>query len=135
VHQRLGRDFTIQSLRDQGYKAIFLGIGLPKGRKLDLPARISRAFTTAWIFCAHSMRGTRSRGRKIIVIGGGNVAYDVARSAVRPQDEFEPTEAAGDVHTGDATALDVARSAVRMSGHREVHVVCLEAEANARRRS
>ncbi len=65
-------------------------------------------------------------GRKIIVIGGGNVAYDVARSAVRPQDPFEPTEAAGDIHSGDATALDVARSAVRMSGHREVHVVCLE---------
>ena len=34
---RLGRDFTIASLRREGYKAIFLGIGLPKGRKLALP--------------------------------------------------------------------------------------------------
>jgi NADPH-dependent glutamate synthase beta subunit-like oxidoreductase len=36
-NQRLGRDFTISSLRNDGYKAIFLGIGLPKGRKLPLP--------------------------------------------------------------------------------------------------
>ena len=34
---RLGRDFTIAEPARQGYKAIFLGIGLPKGRKLDLP--------------------------------------------------------------------------------------------------
>jgi len=126
-NQRLGRDFTIQSLRDQGYKAIFLGIGLPKGRKLDLPgANLTGVYDGMDFLRAFNEGHPLPVGRKIIVIGGGNVAYDVARSAVRPQDEFEPTEAAGDVHTGDATALDVARSAVRMSGHREVHVVCLE---------
>src|SRR5208283_5889568 len=36
-NQRLGRDFTIASLRRDGFKAIFLGIGLPKGRKLAMP--------------------------------------------------------------------------------------------------
>src|SRR5215471_14535928 len=36
-NMRLGRDFTISSLRRDGFKAIFLGIGLPKGRKLPLP--------------------------------------------------------------------------------------------------
>jgi len=36
-NQRLGRDFTLASLRRDGYKAIFLGIGLPKGRKLAMP--------------------------------------------------------------------------------------------------
>jgi NADPH-dependent glutamate synthase beta subunit-like oxidoreductase len=36
-NQRLGRDFTIASLRRDGFKAIFLGIGLPKGRKLPIP--------------------------------------------------------------------------------------------------
>jgi ferredoxin len=46
------------------------------------------------------------------VIGGGNVAYDVARSAVRPHE--------------DHIAYDVARSAVRISADKEVHVVCLE---------
>src|SRR5208283_3638794 len=34
---RLGRDFTLSDLRHVGYKAIFIGIGLPKGRKLPLP--------------------------------------------------------------------------------------------------
>jgi len=36
-NMKLGRDFTIQELRDQGYKAVFLGVGLPNGRKLSLP--------------------------------------------------------------------------------------------------
>ena len=36
-NMRLGRDFSIASLRKEGYKAIFLGIGLPKGRKLPIP--------------------------------------------------------------------------------------------------
>jgi NADPH-dependent glutamate synthase beta subunit-like oxidoreductase len=49
----------------------------------------------------------------VIVIGGGNVAYDVARSAVRPHDD----------------SYDVARSALRLSADKEVHVVCLESRA------
>ncbi|MGD0632491.1 MAG: FAD-dependent oxidoreductase, partial [Terracidiphilus sp.] len=65
-------------------------------------------------------------GKKIVVIGGGNVAYDVARSAVRPQDAFSPVAPNADMHSSESTALDVARSAVRMEGHKEVHVVCLE---------
>jgi len=54
-------------------------------------------------------------GKRIVVIGGGNVAYDVARSAVRPHDEH--------------VAYDVARSALRLSADKEVHVVCLESRA------
>jgi NADPH-dependent glutamate synthase beta subunit-like oxidoreductase len=55
-------------------------------------------------------------GKRIVVIGGGNVAYDVARSAVRP-------------HPDDHIAYDVARSALRVSADKEVHVVCLESRA------
>ena len=65
-------------------------------------------------------------GKKIVVIGGGNVAYDVARSAVRPLDQ---DNASADMHSGESTAFDVARSAVRMSADKEVHVVCLESRA------
>jgi ferredoxin len=53
-------------------------------------------------------------GRRVLVIGGGNVAYDVARSAVRPEGH---------------EMYDVARSALRLSGDKEVHVVCLESRA------
>ena len=112
-NQRLGRDFTIASLRRDGYKAIFLGIGLPKGRKLSMPGSDNEDVIDGMDFLRAFNAGTPlPLGKRIIVIGGGNVAYDVARSAVRPHDEH--------------VAYDVARSALRLSGDKEVHVVCLE---------
>jgi NADPH-dependent glutamate synthase beta subunit-like oxidoreductase len=126
-NQRLGRDFTIQSLREQGFKAIFLGVGLPKGRKLDLPgADLAGVYDGMDFLRAFNEGNPLPVGNRIIVIGGGNVAYDVARSAVRPQDSFGPTSTGDDVHSSESVAMDVARSAMRMSGEREVHVVCLE---------
>jgi ferredoxin len=65
-------------------------------------------------------------GKRIIVIGGGNVAYDVARSAVRPLQSMEHGEAVEDMQRGESVAYDVARSAVRLGDDKEVHVVCLE---------
>jgi NADPH-dependent glutamate synthase beta subunit-like oxidoreductase len=126
-NQRLGRDFTIQSLREQGFKAIFLGVGLPKGRKLDLPgAGLSGVYDGMDFLRAFNEGHPLPVGKRIVVIGGGNVAYDVARSAVRPLDAFAPAAPNTDMHSSESTALDVARSAVRMEGEREVHVVCLE---------
>jgi NADPH-dependent glutamate synthase beta subunit-like oxidoreductase len=126
-NQRLGRDFTIKSLREQGFKAIFLGVGLPKGRKLDLPgANLTGVYDGMDFLRAFNEGNPLPVGKRIVVIGGGNVAYDVARSAVRPQDQFAPAAPVSDVHSSEATALDVARSAVRMEGDKEVHVVCLE---------
>jgi NADPH-dependent glutamate synthase beta subunit-like oxidoreductase len=110
---RLGRDFSIRSLREEGYKAIFLGIGLPKGRKLPLPGSEFEGVLDGMDFLrAFNSAKPLPLGKRVIVIGGGNVAYDVARSAVRPHE--------------DHIAYDVARSAVRLSGDKEVHVVCLE---------
>lgn len=112
-NMRLGRDFTIASLRAEGYKAIFLGIGLPNGRKLSLPGGDAEGVIDGMEFLRAFNAGTPlALGKRVIVIGGGNVAYDVARSAVRPQDEH--------------IAYDVARSALRLSADKEVHVVCLE---------
>ncbi len=126
-NQKLGRDFTIASLREQGFKSIFLGIGLQKGRKLDLPgADLDGVFDGMDFLRAFNEGKPLPVGRKIIVIGGGNVAYDVARSAVRPVDAAESDTSAEDIHRGETTAYDVARSAMRMSGEREVKVVCLE---------
>jgi formate dehydrogenase (NADP+) beta subunit len=111
--QRLGRDFSIAGLREQGYAAIFLGIGLPKGRKLPMPGADHESAIDGMDFLRAFNSGTPlPLGRRVLVIGGGNVAYDVARSAVRPPDEHE--------------AYDVARSALRLSADKEVHVVCLE---------
>jgi formate dehydrogenase (NADP+) beta subunit len=111
-NQKLGRDFSIADLRAQGYRAIFLGIGLPKGRKLPLPGGNTPGVVDGMDFLRAFNAGTPlPLGKRVIVIGGGNVAYDVARSAVRP---------------GHDDAYDVARSALRISGDKEVHVVCLE---------
>ena len=116
---RLGRDFTISDLRHVGYKAIFLGIGLPKGRKLPLPGADSPNVLDGMDFLRAFNAGKPvSLGRRVVVIGGGNVAYDVARSARR--------EAMADMERSEQVAYDVARSALRMSGDKDVHVVCLE---------
>ena len=113
-NQRLGRDFTIASLRRDGYRAIFLGIGLPKGRRLPLEGSDHEGVLDGMDFLrAFNSGKPLPLGKRVVVIGGGNVAYDVARSAVRPHDD----------------AYDVARSALRLSGDKEVHVVCLESRA------
>jgi len=116
-NMRLGRDFTISSLRRDGYQAIFLGIGLPKGRKLPLPGAETQGVIDGMDFL-RAFNGGRPLplGKRIVVIGGGNVAYDVARSAVRPPHD-------------EQMAYDVARSAIRLSADKEVHVVCLESRA------
>jgi len=126
-NQRLGRDFTIASLRAQGYKAIFLGVGLPKGRKLDLPgSNLAGVYDGMDFLRAFNEGNPLPVGEKILVIGGGNVAYDVARSAVRPLEAMAPEDTVADIQRGESVAYDVARSAMRISHDKEVHVVCLE---------
>jgi NADPH-dependent glutamate synthase beta subunit-like oxidoreductase len=112
---RLGRDFTIAQLRRDGFKAIFLGVGLPKGRRLPLPGAKAEGVIDGMDFLRAFNGGTPlPLGKRVVVIGGGNVAYDVARSAVRPHDD----------------SYDVARSALRISADKEVHVVCLEGRSD-----
>jgi len=124
---RLGRDFTLGDLRRDGYRAIFLGIGLPKGRKLSLPGADRSMVYDGMDFLRSFNEGKPlPLGRRIVVIGGGNVAYDVARSAVRPFESMARPEAMSDMERGEQVAYDVARSALRLSGDKEVHVVCLE---------
>lgn len=127
VNMRLGRDFTIADLRRQGFKAIFLGIGLPKGRKLSIPgADASMVYDGMDFLRAFNEGKPLQLGRRVVVIGGGNVAYDVARSAVRPAELLKKVDALAEMERGEQVAYDVARSALRMSGDKEVHVVCLE---------
>jgi len=126
-NMRLGRDFAIAELRRQGYKAIFLGVGLPKGRKLPIPGSdLENAIDGMEFLRAFNDGKPLPLGRRIVVIGGGNVAYDVARSALRPADAATTREALEEMGRGEQVAYDVARSALRISGDKEVHVVCLE---------
>ncbi|MBP6003892.1 MAG: FAD-dependent oxidoreductase [Pyrinomonadaceae bacterium] len=125
-NMRLGKDFTIASLRKEGYKSIFLGIGLQKGRKIPIEgADLPQVFDGLDFLRAFNEGKPMELGRRIVVIGGGNVAFDVARSAVRPA-KVAMADAASDMERTERIAYDVARSALRLSGDKEVHIVCLE---------
>ena len=84
TNQRLGRDFTLKSLRDQGYEAIFLGVGAPAGLHLGVPGEDLAGVHDAIRFLReYNIRGSAPIGQDVVVVGGGNAAIDTARSAVR----------------------------------------------------
>ena len=127
-NQALGRDFTIAQLRKEGFAAIFLGVGLPKGRRLPIPgADLANVYDGLDFLRSFNEGNPMPLGRRIGVIGGGNVAYDVARSAIRPvRADATGEETSEEMARGEKTAYDIARTALRMSGDKQVHVFCLE---------
>ncbi len=84
TNARLGRDFTLQNLRDQGYEAVFVGVGAPTGTKLGIPGEESEGVVDALHFLReYNIRGSVPIGKRVVVIGGGNAAIDAARTAMR----------------------------------------------------
>ncbi|MDD5307968.1 MAG: FAD-dependent oxidoreductase, partial [Deltaproteobacteria bacterium] len=82
--KRLGADFTLADLKDQGFEAVFLGVGAPSGMKLGIPGEDASGVTEALSFLReYNVSGKAKVGRKVAVIGGGNAAIDAARSALR----------------------------------------------------
>jgi NADH-quinone oxidoreductase subunit F len=82
--KRLGKDFTINGLREKGYEAIFIGIGTPNGLSLNLPGGNSEGVVDALQFLkTYNLRGSVPVKKKIVVVGGGNAAIDAARTAIR----------------------------------------------------
>ncbi len=80
----VGKDVTLDQLRQQGYQAFYIAIGCQGGRKANIPGEDSPGVMSAVDFL-HSVAGGEAdpiQGR-CIVVGGGNVAIDVARSALR----------------------------------------------------
>jgi NADPH-dependent glutamate synthase beta subunit-like oxidoreductase len=115
----LGRDFSLQALKDQGFQAIFLAVGATQSRKVRLPGSELDGVINGIEFLINANLGYHVElSEQVIVIGGGNVAIDVARSALRETDVVETDD-------GSAT-IDAARAALRL-GAKEVRVVCLEA--------
>jgi NADPH-dependent glutamate synthase beta subunit-like oxidoreductase len=138
LNQAAGRDFTISELRKQGFDAVLLAVGAHRSRDLSIPGVNLDGVHKGIDFLLNVNLGYQFNiGKRVLVIGGGNVAMDVARSAARevvrqhvpgaqnpavqnqePSRENEDTVAAREM-------VDVSLSALRL-GAEEVHLVCLE---------
>lgn len=113
----LGRDLAIAQLRRE-FDALFIGIGTYKSRKLNVEGEQLDGVLRAIEFLINVNLGGYNvdLGKRVLVIGGGNVAMDVARTAARAG------EGGGDLET----ALEVARAAVRIGATKEVHCLVVE---------
>jgi len=80
----LGREFTLRELEEQGYQAVFLGTGAHRPRRLPIPGNDLHGigFNIDFLKKARAGEPLDLAGR-LLVIGGGNVAIDVARTARR----------------------------------------------------
>lgn len=136
LNKRLGADFTLEDLRQLGYKAVLMAFGLHCSRELNLSGNDLNGVVKGVDFLLSVNLGYRFEvGKKVVVIGGGNVAIDVARLAMREQ---QAKLVADTVNSGVANertsreidlameeSMGVSRAALRL-GAREVQLVCLE---------
>ncbi|MBN2319598.1 MAG: FAD-dependent oxidoreductase [Acidobacteria bacterium] len=79
-----GQDVTFDSLRKEGYKAFFLATGMHKNAPLDIPNTDFKGVLNGIEFLRDIALGNPlSLGKKVLIVGGGNVAMDVAMTAIR----------------------------------------------------
>jgi NADPH-dependent glutamate synthase beta subunit-like oxidoreductase len=104
----VGRDVSFADLR-RDFRAVVIAVGAKRPRALGLPGEQGPGVYGGVDFLrAVSLGQSVALGREVVVIGGGNVAYDVARTVVRQM------------------AYDTARTAARQPGERRVRLVSLE---------
>lgn len=122
----LTEEYNLRALRDEGFEAFFLSVGAMRGRDLDIPGHDLDGVIKAVDYLLNLNRGFRvDLGDTVVVIGGGSVALDAARTAVREfYQPMEEIELAAEAVIGQP-AMDAARGALR-SGASEVHVISLE---------
>ncbi|MGZ4830110.1 MAG: FAD-dependent oxidoreductase [Candidatus Angelobacter sp.] len=130
LNQRAGKDFSVEELRSQGFDAVLIAVGAHRSRDLSIPGVDLDGVYKGIDFLLNVNLGYKfTIGKKVVVIGGGNVAMDVARSAARevvrqheiPTEEWSKNISAVASHE----MVDISLSALRM-GASEVHIVCIE---------
>ena len=135
LNWRLGRDFTVGDLLRNDYSAVFLALGATRGRELNIPGKDMDGVINGVDFLLNANLGYRvTLGERVVVVGGGNVAIDVARTVLRyasPESLPSLPEGAEQLLQTwgyDNAFLDAARTALRL-GARHVQLVCLESRA------
>jgi formate dehydrogenase beta subunit len=118
--------FGLAELRAQGFESIFLSVGVSRGRDLQVPGVELDGVVKAVDYLLNVNRGFRmDLGRRVVVIGGGFVAFDAARTALRVGRDETPIADPSETDARVKEALDSARAAIR-GGAAEVTVVSLE---------
>ena len=80
----VGRDVTIPELREQGYKGFYVAIGLQSGGKLGVPGEDAEGVKAGIELMREvNLEGKKNLSGRVVVIGGGNIGADVARTALR----------------------------------------------------
>ena len=80
----LGPNLTVDDLFNQGFKAVYLALGAHKGIELGIPNEKAKGVRQGVDFLREvNLTGKAEVGKKVAIVGGGNVAIDVSRSAVR----------------------------------------------------
>jgi NADPH-dependent glutamate synthase beta subunit-like oxidoreductase len=129
VELRMGTPLTakggLSALKQAGFDAVFLSVGVSRGRDLRIPGADLDGVVKAVDYLLNVNRGYRmDLGRKVVVIGGGFVAFDAARTALRAGRE-DLDALAGETDARMKEALDSARAAIR-GGATTVTLVSLE---------
>jgi heterodisulfide reductase subunit A-like polyferredoxin len=84
LNSPINEKHSLADLKGEGFKAIYLAIGAVKSRGLPIPGMDLTGVSLALDFLRSTIEGSQnSPGKKVVVIGGGNVAMDVARTARR----------------------------------------------------
>lgn len=116
-------EFGLKQLRELNYEAVFLSVGTQRGRDLKIDGSDLDGIVKAIDFLINVNHGYRMNlGKRVLVIGGGLVAFDAARMALRAGLEPDAQAVPGGAM---AAAMDAARAALR-AGVTDVRMVSLE---------
>lgn len=81
---RIGKDLSLDDLFKRGFEAVFIAVGAHKGQKLRIPGEESTGVVPGVNYLRELNLGKEVQlGKRVAVIGGGNVAMDSARSSLR----------------------------------------------------
>ena len=150
----LGRDVTVDGLFEEGFRAVYLAVGAHKGMTLGVPGEKAQGVRQGVDFLRElNLTGRAEVGRRVAIIGGGNVAIDVARSAVRLgagevnilyrrtraempawEEEIQAAEAEGTRITYLCAPQEVLTQDGRVTGLRCIRMELGEPDASGRRR-